>query len=48
MPAPIRAAILLMVGDLYRNRDTTAVGTISKIDMSTTVENLLAPFRVFA
>lgn len=47
LPAPIRAAILLMVGDLYRNRDTTAVGTINKIDMSTTVENLLAPFRVF-
>ncbi len=47
VPAQIKAAILLMVGDLYRNRDTTS-GTVSaKIPMSTTVETLLDPFRVF-
>jgi uncharacterized phiE125 gp8 family phage protein len=48
IPAPIRAAILLMVGDLYQNRGTVTVGTIAgATPMSTTVEALLAPFRVF-
>lgn len=42
LPPAIRAAILLMVGDLYEKRETTAV------QMSTTVENLLASFRVYA
>jgi uncharacterized phiE125 gp8 family phage protein len=49
VPAPIVAAIKLMVGDLYFNRETTISGTIvQSVPMSTTVENLLAPFRVFA
>lgn len=49
VPAPIRAAILLMAGDLYRFRETAVVGTVgADIPMSTTVENLLAPYRVFA
>lgn len=49
LPPAIRAAILLMVGDLYANRETAVVGTVTQsIAMSTTVENLLAPFRVFA
>lgn len=49
LPPAIRAAILLMVGDLYANRETTVVGTgAASIPMSTTVENLLSPFRVFA
>ncbi len=49
LPHPIRAAILLMVGDLYRNRGEAVIGTISgQVAMSTTVTNLLAPFRVFA
>jgi uncharacterized phiE125 gp8 family phage protein len=47
LPAAIRAAILLMVGDLYRNRETTGAQG-AKIDMSATVENLLAPFQVWA
>ncbi|AHE57425.1 hypothetical protein NX02_29305 [Sphingomonas sanxanigenens DSM 19645 = NX02] len=46
LPAPIRAAILLMVGDLYRNRETVSAQAVA-IPMSTTVENLLAPFRRF-
>jgi uncharacterized phiE125 gp8 family phage protein len=46
-PFPIRAAILLMVGDLYRNRDTTAAYSVAAIPMSTTVQNLLAPYRVW-
>ncbi|EJL21899.1 head-tail connector protein [Novosphingobium sp. AP12] len=49
LPPAIRAAILLMTGDLYANRETTAAGTsTASIPMSTTVENLLQPFRVFA
>lgn len=48
LPPAIRAAILLMTGDLYRNRDTTAAAGAVAIPMSTTVANLLAPFRVFA
>lgn len=48
VPAPIKAAILLMVGDLYRNRDTVAAGTVSKIPMSTAPAALLRPYRVFA
>ncbi|UIJ43720.1 hypothetical protein LZK98_11525 [Sphingomonas cannabina] len=48
LPAPIRAAILLMVGDLYRNRGEAVIGAgSSKVDMSPTVRNLLAPFRVW-
>ncbi len=47
IPAPIKAAILLMVGDLYRNRETVSAGAMTHVPMSTTVENLLAPFRVF-
>lgn len=50
LPAPIKAAILLMLGDLYTNRQTTAVGTatgIGAIPMSLTVQSLLSPFRVW-
>jgi uncharacterized phiE125 gp8 family phage protein len=47
IPAPIKAAILLMVGDLYRNRETVSAGAMTQVPMSTTVENLLSPFRVF-
>jgi uncharacterized phiE125 gp8 family phage protein len=49
LPAPIKAAILLMVGDLYRNRETTApVSILGPVPMSTTVENLLGPIRRWA
>jgi hypothetical protein len=49
LPAPIKAAILLMVGDLYANRETTiAGGSVTPVPMSLTVESLLAPYRVFA
>lgn len=48
VPMPIKAAALLMVGDLYANRETAALGVSAQaIPMSVTVENLLAPFRVF-
>lgn len=48
LPMPIRAAILLMVGDLYRFRDTAAMVQMSEVPMSVTVEKLLSPFRVYA
>ncbi|WP_285020237.1 head-tail connector protein [Novosphingobium sp. fls2-241-R2A-195] len=49
LPAPIRAAILLMVGDLYAHRETAVTGIgAARIPMSMTIENLLSPFRVFA
>lgn len=49
LPPPIRAAILLMVGDLYRNRETTPPENVrpGKIPMSTTVDNLLEPIRIY-
>jgi uncharacterized phiE125 gp8 family phage protein len=47
VPAPIKAAVLLMVGDMFAFRETAAVGiTIGAIPMSTTVEYLLSPYRV--
>lgn len=48
VPAPIIAAIKLMVADLYFNRETTLSGAaVQAVPMSTTVERLLAPFRVY-
>lgn len=47
LPPAIRAAILLMVGDLYENRSTTTSGSSNPIVISTTVERLLAPFRLW-
>lgn len=43
VPAAIKAAILLMVGDLYANREETIAGVISSA--SFTVERLLRPYR---
>lgn len=48
LPPPIRAAALLMIGDLYSNRETTLSGAVvQQVPMSTTVGNLLSPFRVW-
>lgn len=47
IPPAARAALLLMIGDLYRNRDTTAVVQMSSVPMSTTVESLLEPLRIY-
>lgn len=50
IPAPIKAAILLMVGDLFRFRETADSAnsaTLASVPMSMTVTNLLSPFRVF-
>ncbi|TYC93042.1 head-tail connector protein [Novosphingobium sp. BW1] len=47
LPAPVRAALLLMVGDMYRFPETVSDQAVSKIPMSTTAEKLLQPFRVY-
>lgn len=48
VPGAIVAAILLMVGDLYRFRDSVSGGADVQAAISRTVANLLDPFRVFA
>lgn len=46
IPEPIRAAILLLVGHFYENREAVIVGQApSELPMG--VESLLFPFRVF-
>lgn len=47
VPANVIAAAKLMVGDLYKNRDTSVFGQASAIPMSATVEALL-PSKIFA
>lgn len=49
IPAPIKAAILLMVGDLYRFRTSASDMNITatSIPMSLNVEALLNPYRVY-
>lgn len=48
VPAPLKAAALLMLADLYENRETVAVGvSATEIPMSMTVKNLLANYRIF-
>lgn len=44
LPKPLKFAMLLVIGDLYANREGQIVGTISKI--SPTVESLLSFYRI--
>lgn len=49
VPKPIKQAILLMVGDLYENRENTLIGqglTIKELPFA--VQALLMPYRVYA
>lgn len=44
VPKAIQSALLLMIGDLYANRETAVIGlSASAIPMSTTVQRLLRP-----
>lgn len=45
VPAAIRRAAMIMIGDAYENRETVAPGGLAEIPMSTTVYNLIAPYR---
>lgn len=45
VPAPLKAAILLMVGDLWRFTETATTGAVNEVPMSMTVSNLIAPYR---
>ena len=48
LPQSLAAAIMLMVGDLYANRETAAVGmSASEIPMSMQVETLLNQHRIW-
>jgi uncharacterized phiE125 gp8 family phage protein len=45
VPEAIKAAICLIFGDLYANRETVHMGAVNAIPMSVTVDRLLAPYR---
>lgn len=46
LPPALRAAILLMTADLYANRESVVVGSVSfEIKSSLTVERLITPYR---
>ena len=46
VPAPIKAALLLMVGHLYEHREAVIIGTISS-ELPMSVEYLLNPYIVW-
>lgn len=48
MPAPVRAAILLQVGDLYENREAGGQGKGDAYYQNPTYERLLNPYRALA
>ena len=48
VPASIKQAIRLMVGDMWAFRETVALGQVNEVPSSATVKNLLAPFRIIA
>lgn len=45
VPGPIKQAVLLMVGDMYENRESNVVGT--SVVVNPTVDRLLQGYRVF-
>lgn len=47
-PSPIKHAILLLIGDWYRGRENTALGTNQPAEMPHAVTALLANYRSFA
>lgn len=47
LPAQIKPAILLMVGDLYKSRESFVAGVASAVPMPASAENLLAPLRIW-
>ena len=45
VPAPLKTAILLLVGHWYANRETVNIGNIMSV-LPFTVESLISPYRV--
>lgn len=45
VPAPLRHAILMMVGDMYRFTESAAHGAMAGVPISATVDRLIAPYR---
>lgn len=46
VPSSVKSAILLMVGDLYENRENTPIDQgITSVQMSMTAERLLFPYK---
>lgn len=45
VPGAIRSALLLLIGDLYSNRESTAPGVVSARPMPASVDMLLGPYR---
>lgn len=45
IPAPIRAALLIMVGEMYEHREVSMVGL--SVQQMPTLTNLLAPYRFY-
>lgn len=43
LPGPLRAAVLLLLGDLYANREAAITGTIHTVNP--TLERLMFPYR---
>lgn len=48
VPRRLRTAAMLMIGDLYGQRETWTQGTAMAVPMSLTVSTLIEPFRVYS
>jgi len=48
VPSTVKAAIMLMVGDMHRHRASVSDGSVGAVPMSTTVESILAGLRVWS
>jgi uncharacterized phiE125 gp8 family phage protein len=46
VPQPLKAAILLVLGDLYANREAQVPGAAMQLSANPAVEALLAPYRL--
>lgn len=47
VPAPIQAAVLLMIGDMYGNRESQLIGTRAAVAENPTLASLLNPYRIY-
>lgn len=45
VPGAIRAAVLLLIGNLYENREAVVVGNINAVELPLSFNALVAPFR---